>query len=32
MEMEETLMDKWCNEDIIASLGILEVNEGQNMG
>jgi hypothetical protein len=28
MEMEETLMDD--NEEIIASLGLLEVDEGQN--
>jgi hypothetical protein len=27
MEVEETLMDK--NEKVIASLGLLEVNEGQ---
>jgi hypothetical protein len=28
MEVEETLMDK--NEKVIASLGLLEVDEGQN--
>jgi hypothetical protein len=28
MEMEETLMDK--NEEVITSLGLLEVDEGQN--
>jgi hypothetical protein len=28
MEMKETLMDK--NEKVIASLGLLEVDEGQN--
>jgi hypothetical protein len=28
MEMEETLMDE--NEKVITSLGLLEVDEGQN--
>jgi hypothetical protein len=28
MEIEETLMDE--NEEVIASLGLLEVDEGQN--
>jgi hypothetical protein len=28
MKMEETLMDE--NEEVIASLGLLEVDEGQN--
>jgi hypothetical protein len=28
MEIEETLMDD--NEEVIASLGLLEVDEGQN--
>jgi hypothetical protein len=28
MEMKETLMDD--NEEVIASLGLLEVDEGQN--
>jgi hypothetical protein len=28
MEMEETLMDN--NEEVIASLGLFEVDEGQN--